>query len=394
MKILLINSICGSGSTGRIVADLWKALKEEGHEAKVAYGFGKASGVAQEDLIKYNNKAGYYIHNAFAKLTDKTGLYSTLQTKYLVKRIKEFDPDVIHLHQLHGYHINYKVLFDYLSKADKKVVWTLHDCWAFTGHCAYFSFNKCDKWKAGCDNCAHMDEYPVCYLKGNAKRNFRIKKQAFTSVKDMTIVTPSRWLAEIVKESFLGQYPIEVIHNGIDLTVFKPTENDFKEKNGITDKKMVLAVANVWEPRKGLSDILRLAEMLDDNYKVVIVGLSEEQKKELPENIIGITRTNSVQELVKIYSAADVFVNFSVEETFGLVTAEAIACGTPVITYDKTAVPEIVDENVGIVVREGDLEKVLLCVKNLNITNPQKNFKYDIKINTSRHMYLYTSLLK
>lgn len=358
MKVLMINIVCGSGSTGRIVADMWSLLKEQGHEAKITYGFGTGTRVAQEDMLRFNTKFGYYRHNIAAKLTDRTGLYSARQTKRLVEYIKRYDPDVIHLHNLHGYYINYKVLFDYLAQAGKPVVWTLHDCWAFTGHCAYFTAAGCEQWKTHCSDCASLGEYPVCYLKGDVYNNFETKKRAFTSVENMTIVTPSKWLGELVRESFLNKYPVEVIHNGIDLSVFRPKETDFKQRHGIADKTMVLAVANVWEKRKGLDDVLKLAEMLGEDYQIVIVGLSEKQAAEMPENIIAIQRTSSVDELVEIYSAADVFVNPSYEETFSLVNIEALACGTPIVAYPTGIAVELDGKSGCNIVPVGDMEKL------------------------------------
>lgn len=358
MKVLMINIVCGSGSTGRIVADMWSLLKEQGHEAKIAYGFGTGTRVAQEDMFRFNTKFGYYRHNIAAKLTDRTGLYSARQTKRLVEYIKRYDPDVIHLHNLHGYYINYEVLFDYLAQSGKPVVWTLHDCWAFTGHCAYFTAAGCEQWKTHCADCSLLKNYPVCYFKGDVCNNFDAKRRAFTNVEDMMIVTPSKWLAGLVGESFLSKYPVEVIHNGIDLSVFKPRESDFRSRYGITEKKMVLAVANVWEKRKGLDDVLRLAEMLGEDYQVVIVGLSEKQAESMPENIVAIQRTSSVEELAEIYSAADVFVNTSYEDTFPTVNLEALACGTPVVTYDTGGCAEALDTASGIAVPTGDLEKM------------------------------------
>lgn len=371
MKVLLINAVCGTGSTGRIVADIWKTLKEQGHEAKVAYGVGGGSIVAPEDRICFNNKLGYYVHNLCAKITDKTGLYSTPQTKKLLKKIDKYKPDVVHLHNLHGYYINYQILFAYLAKKDIPVVWTLHDCWAYTGHCVHYSANKCYQWKSKCVDCAHMKEYPTCWFKGHARKNYEAKKKAFTNIKHLIITTPSQWLAGEVQKSYLSIYPVKTVYDGIDLAVFKPTESSFKETYGIKNKVMILAVANVWSERKGLGDILKLQEAIDENKVIVVVGVSEEQQQQLPASIISIRRTADLQELVQVYSAADVFINLSVEETFGMVTAEALACGTPVITYDQTAVPEVPDKDSGIVVHKGDINGVVKAIDVALKMNPK-----------------------
>lgn len=391
MKVLLLNSICGNGSTGRIVRDLWNTLKLEGHDVKIAYGLGYANGVEEADCICYNNKIGYYIHNIAAKITDKTGLFSTKQTKKLIKKIKEFNPDVIHLHQLHGYHINYKVLFEYLSMADKKVIWTLHDCWAFTGHCAHFSFNKCEKWKIGCNSCKFGEEYPVCFFNTASGKNYNEKKERFTAVKNLSIVTPSQWLANIVKQSFLCDYPITVINNGIDVTVFTHKKSNFKEKNKIQDKKIVLAVANIWDEKKGLIDIIRLAEMLNDEYKVVIVGLDKKQLKYIPNDILGIIRTNSIQELREIYSVAEVFINLTYEDTFPTVNIEALACGTPIITYNTGGSPEIlVDESCGFIVEQGNIAQIAEIINNGVFPVPQIDVNmFSRETFCEKHMELY-----
>ena len=393
MKVLLINAVCGTGSTGRIVADIWKALKDQGHEAKVAYGVGHGSIVSPEDQICFNNKIGYYTHNILAKITDKTGMYSKRETKELLKKIDEFQPDIIHLHNLHGYYINYPILFEYLAKKDIPVVWTLHDCWAYTGHCAYYSANQCALWKTDCEKCEHLQEYPRCYFNGNTKNNYKKKKAAFTSVSRMIITTPSNWLANEVKKSFLSKYPILTVYNAIDLNIFKPTASDFKTVHGIGSQQMILSVANVWEKRKGLDDIVELSKVLDSNKVLVIVGVDEDQKKKLPTDIIAIKRTANLDELVKIYSAADVFVNLSVEETFGMVTAEALACGTPVVAYDKTAVPEVVDKQSGVIVHAGNIQELVSGIskaQSISSENARRRAEmFDKKTEIERFMYIY-----
>lgn len=393
MKVLLINAVCGTGSTGRIVADIWKALKDQGHEAKVAYGVGHGSIVSPEDQICFNNKIGYYTHNILAKITDKTGMYSKRETKELLKKIDEFQPDIIHLHNLHGYYINYPILFEYLAKKDIPVVWTLHDCWAYTGHCAYYSANQCALWKTDCEKCEHLQEYPRCYFNGNTKNNYKKKKAVFTSVSRMIITTPSNWLANEVKKSFLSKYPILTVYDAIDLNIFKPTASDFKTVHGIGSQQMILSVANVWEKRKGLDDIVELSKVLDSNKVLVIVGVDEDQKKKLPTDIIAIKRTANLDELVKIYSAADVFVNLSVEETFGMVTAEALACGTPVVAYDKTAVPEVVDKQSGVIVHAGNIQELVSGIRkaqSISSENARRRAEmFDKKTEIERFMYIY-----
>ena len=364
MKVLIINCVCGTGSTGRIVSELWKLLKAEGHEAKVAYGFGNAYVVAKEDLYCINNKFGYYLHNAISRLTDRAGFYSTYHTLKLVSFIKHYKPDVVHLHNLHGYYINIRILFKYLSTIRVKVVWTLHDCWAITGHCVHYSYEGCYKWKVECHDCPLKKTYPQSLFLDQSKRNFLEKKKLYAAISDLTITTPSEWLASVVRQSvLLGGRHIVAIPNGIDLNVFKPTSSNLRQEYGIKDTDtLLLGVSSVWYLKKGYDDFKRLAKIMPDNYKLMLVGLTKEQILDMPENVIGIERTNNINELVAIYTMADVFLNLSYEETMGLVTAEALACGTPAIVYDKTAVPEVVDEKSGYVVSAGDIETVLKLI--------------------------------
>lgn len=366
MRIFLINSVCGTGSTGRIVTDIANILIMEGHEVKIAYGIGNACGIESRYVVKINNKVGYYTHNILSRFTDRAGFYSAKATKKLIDEIKKFRPDLIHLHNLHGYYLNVRSLFKYLKKANIPVIWTLHDCWALTGHCAHFSYVNCKKWKVGCDKCIQKSEYPKSYLLDQSKRNYMEKKQLFTSINDMTLVTPSTWLAEIVKESYLNKYPVYAIPNGIDLETFKKRIGNFKEIHDIKNKIMILAVANVWVEKKGMYDIFELSERLDKNiYQIVMVGVSKAQLNIVPDQIIAIERTESINELVNIYSEADIFINPSYEETMGLVTAEALACCTPCIVYDRTAVPEVIDGSCGIVVKAGNVMDMYEAIKKL-----------------------------
>ena len=398
MKVLIINAVCGSGSTGRIVTDLCKDLKTQGHEVKVIYGVGQATNIDEEDTICMNNKAGYYIHNALAKMTDHTGLYSTPQTWWVTRKIREFAPDVIHLHNLHGYYINYKVLFEFLADYDHPVIWTLHDCWAFTGHCAYFSALKCNKWKTQCYDCPGLSEYPICKFKGDVEKNFRIKKNAFTSVRDMRIVTPSKWLANLASQSYLGTYPITVINNRVDRDIFKPRQSNFRNDHGLIGKKVILGVSNVWNSKKGFSDFLKLSTMLGDAYAIVMVGLTESQLGDLPSNIVGIQRTQSTQELAEIYSASDVFVNLTYQDNYPTVNLEALACGTPIVTYNTDGSIEAADETCGVIVEQGDIEGVIKAIDSvlkLNRENAVLRSKTYMKNNEyDTYMALYDTVLK
>lgn len=400
MKILQINTVCGFGSTGRIATELYKVLEKQGHECNIAYGRREApEGI---DSIKIGSKLDSYIHILKTRVFDKHGFGSVNATKKFIEEVKEYNPDIIHLHNIHGDYINIEILFNYIKEANKPVVWTLHDCWAFTGHCAYFDYVGCDKWKGGCNNCPQKNSYPSSKLIDNSKFNYKKKKELFTSVKNMTIVTPSKWLANLVKESFLGKYHVEVINNGIDLEVFKPTESNFREKYNIEDKFIILGVASGWEERKGLNYFVELSKMLSKEYQIVIVGLNEKQKKELPQEIIAITRTNNVRELAEIYSSADIFVNPTLEENFPTTNLEALACGTPIITFDTGGSPECIDEYTGIVMNNRDISELMDIIINININfsfdgehcinRVHKNYDKDFKFN--EYILLYENVFK
>lgn len=361
MKILIVNAVCGNGSTGRICTDLHDMLIQKGHSSMVAYAHGNPMRIVPEDTYRINNVKGYYIHNAISRITDRAGFYSKKATRQFIDFIKSYKPDLIHLHNLHGYYINIELLFNYLGSTKIPIVWTLHDCWAYTGHCTHYSYIGCRKWISGCYKCPQKSNYPKSFVYDNSKKNYINKKQLFTSLQSLSITTPSVWLADEVKKSFLGKFPIFTIYNGIDLEIFKPINSNILAEIGIYNKKKILlSVASSWNSRKGLYDLIKLSSILDHSkYQQIIVGLTNKEIRNIPKEIIGISRTDSLEELVKLYSAADVFINPSYEETMGMVTAEALACGTPVIVYDKTAVPEIPDSNSGIIVDAGSIGGII-----------------------------------
>lgn len=364
MKVLMINSVCGVGSTGRICTDIAQSLEKEGHICKIAYGRGVVPEKFQKYAIKIGSSLGVNTHAALSRVFDSAGLHSKFATKKFLKWAEEFNPDVLHLHNIHGYYIHIGLLFQWIkSRPNMQVKWTLHDCWAFTGHCAHFTMANCNRWKNVCKQCPQKKKYPSSILFSRAKQNFLYKQKAFTGVQNMRLITPSKWLADLVSESFLKEYPIEVQYNTIDTNIFKPTESDFKKRYGLQDKKIVLGVASVWNESKGLYDFYKIANGLHEDYVVLLVGLTDEQIKSLPKNIIGIRRTNSPQELAEIYTAADVFVNTTYEDNYPTVNLEAQACGTKVITYATGGAPETIYTKESIVVGVGEYQKVVEEIK-------------------------------
>lgn len=358
MTIFQINSVINSGSTGRIAEEIGQLAMKNGWESYIA--FGRNDRPSQSETIKIGNDWDIKWHGLQTRLFDRHGLASMKATKRLVEKIKEIQPNIIHLHNLHGYYVNIEILFHYLATANIPIVWTLHDCWPMTGHCAHFSFIGCDKWKTQCEHCPQKKGYPTSYLMDCSYKNYQLKKELFTSVPKMVLVPVSNWLANIIKESFLKTYPIKTIYNGVDITVFSPrptTEIRGKYKIS-TDTFIMLGVANVWSGRKGLKDFIQLSESLTDNEMIILVGLTNKQMKNLPSNILGISRTENVNQLAELYSLTDVVCNFSVEETFGLTTVEGFACGTPGIVYNCTASPELITPETGFVVEQGDLKGI------------------------------------
>ena len=335
MKVLLINSVCGIGSTGKIVGALAEEYAAQGHEAVIAYG---RDGNVPERYQPYAHRIGSDAHvKASAlrsRLLDDHGFANRAATRDFLKWAEGYDPDLLWLHNIHGYYIHVGMLFDWIkSRPHMQVKWTLHDCWAFTGHCAYFTMAGCTRWQSGCGDCPQKNTYPASMLLDRSRANFDRKRLAFTGVPNMTLITPSRWLAGLVQQSFLSEYPVEVCYNTIDREVIRPTPGDFRSRYGLEDKKLILGVASVWEKRKGMEDFLKLRTLLDERYAIVLVGVSEQQRQTLPDGILGITRTHDVRELAEIYTAADVLFNPTYEDNYPTVNLEAESCGTRVITY-------------------------------------------------------------
>lgn len=351
MKLFQINATLNWGSTGRIAEEIGQAAISKGWESHIAYG--RYSNGSASHAVQIGNRWDVYSHALQTRLFDNHGLASGKVTENLIEKIRDIDSDIIHLHNIHGYDLNYKLLFDFLSHANKPVVWTLHDCWPFTGHCAYYSYAGCYRWKTLCHDCPQKKSYPTSWLIDRSKQNYSDKKQAFMSVKNLTLVPVSNWLAGEVRQSFLKNCPIRVIHNGIDTSMFFPKQLA-KNELGLENKFLVLGVASVWSPRKGLADFIELRKLLPDDYGMVLIGLDDRQIKNLPKGIIGVKRTNSVKELASYYSAADIF-NPTWEDNFPTTNLEALACGTPVITYRTGGSVEAVDEYTGFVVEQGDL---------------------------------------
>ncbi len=355
MKIFHINTALVTDAPGRIAEEIGKLLIANGHQNYIA--FGRYPRKIVSETIKIGNQADQFKHVLLTRVFDKHGFGSAQATKKLLKQVAEIDPDIIHLHNLHGYYINVEILFDYLKKTGKPVVWTLHDCWPFTGHCSHYDYIGCDRWKTECHTCPNKRAYPSSWLIDNSTKNFHRKNIIFSGLDKMILVAPSEWLARDMKESFLKGYTIRVMPNGVNLEIFKPGSDTelVKEKYGLKAKKVILGVASFWGKHKGLADFIKLSGMISKEEVILLIGLDEKQNRNLPSNIIGVLRTENIEELVSFYNTADVFVNPTYVDTFPTTNLEALSCGTPVITYNTGGSPEAIDADTGIVVDKGDI---------------------------------------
>ena len=410
MKVVQINTVCGTGSTGKIAVNLYEIAEQAGHEPLIAYGRGSAPDCIQ--VFKIGNPLDFCFHVLINFFIGKSGFGSKIVTRRFLKWLDEIKPDMLHLHNLHGFYLHVGMLFDYIKSHNIPVVWTLHDCWPLTGQCAYFDYASCDKWQSACHHCPiYRSDYPYSLFRDNSRQNYIMKKDAFSGVKDMTIVTPSNWLADIVKKSYLQEYSVAVIPNGINLELFKPvstlTSIDAKGNCGYQSPapRIILGVANVWAKRKGLDFFLQLSGMLDDTYHIVLIGVSKKQQSEIQtkyrERITAITRTANQEELVSWYQRAYVYVNPTLEDNFPTTNLEALACGTPVITFNTGGSPECITNSCGIVVEKGNMRKlkeaILSLEKNTEITSLaccKQALKYDRNVRFQEYLKLYHQLSK
>ncbi|WP_026810764.1 glycosyltransferase [Arenibacter latericius] len=402
IKLLQINSVVNTGSTGRIAEDIGEYVMSMGWESYIAYGrYGNKS---NSKLIRFGSKCSNYNHVLLTRLFDKHGFGSKSATQNLIQKIETINPDIIHLHNLHGYYINLQVLFNYLSTKTTPVIWTLHDCWSFTGHCVHFENIQCLKWQVLCTKCPQKKSYPKSLLYDNSNINYLMKKELFNSVKNLTIVPVSYWLQNLVEKSFLNKKNIKTIHNGVDTKIF----NNIKSKSvidlyNLQDKFIILGVANIWGNGKGLNDFIKLSNYTNKDEIIVLIGLNNNQIKSLPDNILGIKQTESVSELCDFYCAADVFVNPTYQDSFGLVNIESLSCGTPVITYQTGGSPETISDETGIVVEQGNIKGLLNAIRHIKdltkehysdacIQRAQKVFDKNLKY--KEYFDLYNDLLK
>lgn len=366
MRVVQINSTCGIGSTGKIAVSISNLLSLNNIDNEILYS---VSGNDCCKGISCGNSKDIKLQALKSRLLGNYGFNSKKETKRIIDEIDAFSPDIVLIHNIHGHDCNLRMLFSYFIETKIKLFWLFHDCWAFTGYCTHFTFVKCDKWKKECRNCPQRKQYS--WFLDRSSYLYQQKKKLFSNL-DLTIITPSQWLADLVKQSFLKNYPIQVINNGIDLQVFKPISSNFRQKYNISeDKYILLGVAFDWGMRKGLDVFIELSKRLDKNkFQIVLVGTDDSIDKMLPNSIISIHRTRDQNELAEIYSAADLFVNPTREENYPTVNMESIACGTPVLTFRTGGSPEILDEKTGYIVDCDDIDEmerqiIRICKENV-----------------------------
>lgn len=397
-KLLQINVSANWGSTGKIAEEIGLQVMKQGWESYIAYG--RYCNPSKSKLIKIGNVIDVYEHYAENLLFDNEGFASKGPTRKLISIIEKIQPDIIHIHNIHDHYLNYPLLFEFLSVLDKPIVWTQHDCWAYTGGCTYYSVKQCFDWEKGCKICPRRK---TSFFDNSAK-HYGLKKKLLSSLKNFTIVPVSEWLEKEILRSFLGKYNIYTILNGIDINTFRPINNSgIRDKYSLGKGDILLGIASVWHERKGLNDYLKLSKYLNSNEKIVLVGLSKQQTKHLPSNVIAIPRTQNIEDLVSFYNEASIVLNLSSEETFGLTTVEGLACGTPGIVYNCTASPELITSNTGRIVEKGDIEGVynaameLINIGKTKLTEACRQRaieKYDKNICYNSYITLYNSLLK
>lgn len=397
MKIIEINSVC-RGSTGKIMLGTASYARAQGH---TVYTFSRKKKEASpcDGHAFFGLQAENMLSRAVSIFSGYSENGSILGTLRLIREIKRIQPDVLHLHNLHGWYLNLPMLTAYIRKHNIPVVWTLHDCWGFTAQCSHFTIEKCDKWQTQCHDCPRYRIYPYTYV-DRTQQMYRLKRKWMTGLPSLTVVTPSHWLAGLVRQSFLKEYPVEVIHNGIDLSVFQPTPSNFREEHGIEQKHIVLGVASGWTERKGLDVFVELSKRLDpQKYQIVLVGTDDTVDKQLPGNILSIHRTQNQTELAEIYTAADVFANPTKEEVLGLVNVESLACGTPVITFKSGGSPECIDETCGAVVECDDVASLESEICRMCESAPvdskaciARAKKFDLRIMNKKYLSLYEKI--
>jgi len=397
-NLLQINTVVTYGSTGRIVDGIGDLALEENWGSYAAYGRKEAN--SKSELFRIGSLFDNYLHVLDTRLFDRHGLATKKATRTLVKWIEDIKPSIIQLHNLHGYYLNLPILFDYLSSLEIPIVMSLHDSWNLTGHCPQFEHVGCEKWKTNCHKCPQLREYPSSLFMDRSSKNHELKKKIYNSLHNLTLVTSSEWSANLIRQSFLSEYPINVIPNGVDTSIFYPREvSSLRDKFQLEAKFVILGVASVWDKNKGFFDFIELSKKLHEDEVLVMIGLDAKQLKSLPSNILGIERTQNIDELAEWYSLADAFINLTYADTFPTTNLEALACGTPILTYETGGSTESVDEKTGFVVKQGNIDDTFKNLRTIKIQGKSVYSKYCsekalLKYQKDKQFYEYIKIYK
>lgn len=400
-KIVQINTVANYGSTGKIMESIGLLAKESGWISKIAVG-GRYSNVSKLDTYLISNKCQNRMSAFHSLISGRHGLANKSETERFIQWLRNEAPDIVHLHNFHSYILNYEILFDFLKEVNVPVVWTLHDCWPFTGHCSHFIKYNCYKWCQECFDCPAIHDFPKSLFRDCSRINYTDKKRIFGGLEKVRLVTVSNWLKSCVQRSLLGDYHVDVIHNGVDLSVFRPFHSDYRKLYNLEGKRILLGVSTDWCRSKGLYDYLKLGEILGDDYRIVLLGMTVDQIKRYSRpGILCLPKTNSINELANWYNSADIILNLSYAETFGLPVAEGYACGKPAIVYDNTALSELIVPTTGFKVPTGDLRTLASAIDSIfsfqsfstDACRERAVTYYNKETNYRRYLSLYNDFL-
>lgn len=395
MKVIQINVDWDNGGPGTIEKDIYDTLISQGHKCKIIYSRGKYP--ENNDLIRIGNDFDIKVHALLSRITGLEGYFSIKATKRIINVIRNYNPDIIQLHNLLGHYINHPYLFRFLKGLNIPIVWTLHDCSPFTGHCINFDRVNCEKWKIKCDKCPLYKEYPYSYIFDTSKKIFEDKQKWFSELNNLHLIAPSQWMFNIIKDSILKKKNLVVINNGINLEQFEPTKSDLRKQYKLEDKVVLLSAAYIWNEMKGIKVLKELSDKMPEKYALVLIGNNSD--KSLLRNTIFIPAISDKRILAQWYSTADIFVNPTLGDNFPTVNIEALSCGTPIVTYNTGGSPEIVGSECGQIVKSNTVKELIEKIQMID-TNTEMRIKcrkraleYDRNIVYKKYLQLYQNIL-
>lgn len=379
MKVLQINAVYGHGSTGDIVRELLLNVKKVGGQSYIAVPEKIKNHNEVDGYIRIGNKIDYKLHSLSSRIFGMQGFSSKKSTLKLIKEIEKINPDIIHLHNLHSNYINIEYLFKYIRENKKPTIITLHDCWFLTGKCCHFLYDNCEKWKVKCEKCIRKKKEIPSYFFDTSTKVYEKKKKLIGENPFVYVIGCSKWITEVARQSILNKRVIGTIYNGIDLSIFYPRKNNFRIKYKLEEKYVILGMANKWLTKENEKTYEEILKFLKKDIILFLIGCTEEEIKKLPDNVLGVGFINDKNTLADYYSMADVFVNVTKVDSLPTVNIEAIACGTPVITYNSGGSAEILNSNVGISVEYGDIKGLILSIEKIKTKRKEEYIDQCVK---------------